>query len=97
MNLFLTLFLFYFVVMVSCSSTNTSNQHNRVQHSIWWRHNSFYNEAYVKMLKRRFEIEKKLEEIEKEKRNELFIEKLLSVAKKTINNVRNDQSNDLKI
>jgi hypothetical protein len=79
------------MVMVACSKTNTSNQHSRVQHSIWWRQNSFYNEAYVKMLKRRLEIKKKLEEIEHKQRNELLIEKLLSLAKNTINNARNDQ------
>jgi len=81
---FLLIFLFSYCVFVAlCSKPNFINQNANLK-LIWWRYNSKYNEAYAKMLQKKLEIEKMLQQKEKERKNEILIGKLISQAKSSI-------------
>jgi len=89
MKLFITFFIAYFILFVQCSNSKKSYKiHAKIndRSSIWWRFNSFYNEAYLSVLKKEYEIDKKRKEQEQKKQNEMLIEKLLNQAKNTILN-----------
>ncbi len=56
----------------------------RDRSSIWWRHNSFYNEAIVKWIKQKHRIETRLKAKEQERQNMNLIENLLKKAQATL-------------
>jgi cytochrome b subunit of formate dehydrogenase len=76
------------LVFIGCSSSQTEILHKmenfRDRSSIWWRHNSFYNEAIVKWLKQKHQIEKRLKAKEQERLNLNLIENLLKKAQATL-------------
>ena len=86
----------YFLIFISianllisiCCSSEAQMLHRienfRDRSSIWWRYNSFYNEALVKWLKRKHQIEERLKEKEQERLNLNLIENLLKKAQATL-------------
>jgi len=68
----------------------------RDRSSIWWRHNSFYNEAIVKLLKQKHQIEKMLKAKEQERQNMNLIENLLKKAQATLFHNSSDSKLTLK-
>ena len=88
MKLFLAFLLIYgYFLLVDCSDFYKSSiQFIMDRRSIWWRFNSVYNEAYLKILKKKFETVKRLKERLEKRRNEILIEKLRNQAKSAIVN-----------
>ncbi len=56
----------------------------RDRSSIWWRHNSFYNEAIVKWIRQKHRIQTRLKAKEQERQNMNLIENLLKKAQATL-------------
>jgi hypothetical protein len=92
---FLIFFVTYTFLLAHCLDTKTSQFDSLInKRAIWWRYNSFYNEAYLKMLKRKLELVNRVKEKLLKRRNEILIEKLINQAKNTLfnqilNNIKN--------
>lgn len=85
---FILFFVTYSFLLVHCLNKKTFAQFDSLttKRAIWWRYNSFYNEAYLKMLKRKFELINRVREKLLKRRNEILIEKLINQAKSTLFN-----------